>query len=382
MTHASATRARSFTRLALACSVAIGALSPLAAMAESTLRIAMTAADIPLTHGQPDQGYEGNRFTGITMFDSLVEWDLSQAEKPAGLIPGLATEWAVNPADHTKWIFKLRPGVKFHDGSAFNADSVVWNVNKVLDKQAPQYAPGQIGMTVSRMPTLRSAKKIDDLTVELTTSEPDAVLPFNLTNLFMASPTAWQKDFTAVPAAVTDPAERSKQAWTAFASHSVGTGPFIFVNYNKDADIRFKANPDYWGTKPKVDTLVFAITTDPATRLQKLKAGECDVMPYPAPADVAAIKADPAFTTLQEKGLNVGTLAYNTQQKPFDNPDVRHALNMAMDKKAIIDAVYLGLGEVAINPIPPTMWSYDKDIKDDPYDPVAAKAMLDNIATG
>ncbi len=102
MTHASANRARSFTRLALACSVAMGALSPLAAMAESTLRIAMTAADIPLTHGQPDQGYEGNHFTGITMFDSLVEWDLSQADKAAGLVPGLATEWAVNPDDHTK----------------------------------------------------------------------------------------------------------------------------------------------------------------------------------------------------------------------------------------------------------------------------------------
>lgn len=94
----------------------------------------------------------------------------------------------MDPQDHTKWIFKLRPEVKFHDGTAFNADAVVWNVDKVLNKEAPQYAPAQIGNTASRMPTLRSARKIDDLTVELTTSEPDSILPFNLTNLFIVSP--------------------------------------------------------------------------------------------------------------------------------------------------------------------------------------------------
>src|SRR6266550_5804123 len=92
---------------------------PRTAGAESVLRIGMTAADIPRTLGQPDQGYEGNRFTGVTMYDSLTLWDLSSADKPSGVIPGLATEWKVNDDDHTKWLFKLRPGVKFHDGSPF-----------------------------------------------------------------------------------------------------------------------------------------------------------------------------------------------------------------------------------------------------------------------
>ena len=138
-----------------------------------TLRIAMTAADIPRTLGQPDQGFEGNRFTGIPIYDSLTQWDLSKADAPSVLIPGLATSWTVDASDKTKWIFKLRPGVKFHDGSDLNADAVVWNVNKVLDKEAPQFDASQVGVTASRMPTLRSARKIDDLTVELTTSEPD-----------------------------------------------------------------------------------------------------------------------------------------------------------------------------------------------------------------
>lgn len=159
--------------------------SPAALAQEKTLRIAMTAADIPRTLGQPDQGFEGNRFTGIPIYDALTQWDLSKADAPSVLIPGVATAWAVDAKDKTKWVFKLRPGVKFHDGSAFNADAVVWNVQKVLDKDAPQFDPSQVGVTASRMPTLRSARKIDDMTVELTTSEPDAFLPINLSNLFI-----------------------------------------------------------------------------------------------------------------------------------------------------------------------------------------------------
>ena len=128
-----------------------------AASAETVLRIAMTRRILPRTLGQPDQGFEGNRFTGIPIYDALTQWDLSKADAPSVLIPGLATAWAVDAKDKTKWVFKLRPGVKFHDGSAFNADAVVWNVHKVLDKDAPQFDASQVGVTASRMPTLRIA---------------------------------------------------------------------------------------------------------------------------------------------------------------------------------------------------------------------------------
>src|SRR5712672_4369786 len=135
------------------------AMLPQFAAAETVLRIGMTAADIPRTLGQPDQGFEGNRFTGLTMYDGLTMWDLSSVDKASVLIPGLATEWAVDDADKKKWTFKLRPGVKFHDGSPFNADAVVWNVEKVLNKEAAQFDPSQVGLTASRMPTLVSARK-------------------------------------------------------------------------------------------------------------------------------------------------------------------------------------------------------------------------------
>jgi dipeptide transport system substrate-binding protein len=158
----------------------------------------------------------------------------------------------------------------------------------------------------------------------------------------------------------------------------LGTGPFAFVAYQQDAAIRYKAHPDYWNGKQKIDDLVFAITTDAAVRFQKLKAGECHLMPYPNAADVEAMKADPALKVMEQEGLNVAYLAYNSTQAPFDKPEVRKALNMAINKQAIVDSVFQGAATPAKNPIPPTMWSYNDAIEDDKYDPEAAKKMLED----
>jgi dipeptide transport system substrate-binding protein len=127
----------------------------------------------------------------------------------------------------------------------------------------------------------------------------------------------------------------------------------------------------------KLDNLVFAINTDPTARLQSLRAGECDIMAYPNPADIDTIKKDANLKIEQEKGLNFGSLMFNTQQKPFDNVEVRRALDMAIDKKALVQAVYQGQGQVASSPLPPTMWSsIDDKLKPYPYDPAAAKKLL------
>ena len=120
--------------------VLAAATVPLAsARAETVLRIAMTAGDIPLTAGIPDQGFEGWRFVGYNLYDSLVLWDLSRGDRIADIKPGLATEWAVDPANNRRWIFKLRPGVKFHDGSVFTAQDVVWNMERMTKEGAPQF---------------------------------------------------------------------------------------------------------------------------------------------------------------------------------------------------------------------------------------------------
>src|SRR3979490_3501657 len=131
-------KSRAQTALLLLAMASVAGLRQ-AAFAQTTLRIGMTAADIPRTLGQPDQGFEGNRFTGLTMYDALTMWDLSSADKPSVVIAGLATEWAVDDADKKKWTFKLRPGVTFHDGSPFNADAVVWNAEKIFKQVWPEF---------------------------------------------------------------------------------------------------------------------------------------------------------------------------------------------------------------------------------------------------
>ena len=260
---------------------------------EKVLRIGMTAADIPRTLGQPDQGFEGNRFTGIPMYDALTHWDLSKADAASVLIPGLATSWAADAKDKTKWIFKLRPGVKFHDGSALNADAVVWNVRKVLDKTAAHFDPSQVGVTASRMPTLRSARKVDDLTVELTTSEPDSFLPINLSNLFMASPAHWEAKLKAVPASVADPAERSKQAWTAFAADASGSGPFKMARFVARERLEVVKNAAYWDPKrvPKIDRVVMLPLPEANARTAALLSGQVDWIEAPSPDAMAQIRS-------------------------------------------------------------------------------------------
>ena len=129
-----------------------------------------------------------------------------------------------------------------------------------------------------------------------------------------------------------------------FNVQPVGTGPFTFVDYQQDAVIRYQAFADYWNGKQPIDDLIFAITVDPGVRLQKLLAGECDIFPYPNPADIEGLKANADLTVMQQEGFNIGYLAYNTLVAPFDKLEVRKALNKAINKQAIIDAVFQGTG--------------------------------------
>jgi dipeptide transport system substrate-binding protein len=146
--------------------------------------------------------------------------------------------------------------------------------------------------------------------------------------------------------------------------------------------VRYRAFPDYWGGRQPIDTLVFSITPNPAVRLTKLKAGECHVMAFPSPADAKRIAQDPALRLLSQEGLNVGYLSMNVTKPPFDDVRVRRAINLAIDKASIVDAVYQGAGTVAKTPIPPTMWSYNEAVRDYPYDPREAQRLLAEAGLG
>jgi len=140
-----------------------------AAQAETVARYGISMADIPLTTGQPDRGAGAYQFTGHTIYDPLIAWEANIGSRPGKLVPGLATEWKPDAKDNKKWLFTLRKGVKFHDGSDLSADAVVWNLDKVLNDKAPQFDAKQSAQVRSRIPSIASYRKVDDSTVEITT---------------------------------------------------------------------------------------------------------------------------------------------------------------------------------------------------------------------
>ncbi|WP_163270525.1 ABC transporter substrate-binding protein [Chelativorans alearense] len=331
------------------------------------------------SEGSPE-GFDPALYTAGTTFDAsskTVYNRLVQFEPgTTNTVPGLAESWEISD-DGLEITFHLREGVKFHTTDFFtptrdfNADDVLFSFERQLKEDNPfhAYVEGASweyfnGMSMPDL--LKSIEKVDDLTVKFVLNRPEAPMIANLAMDFASILSKEYADQLAESGSLSDLNQKP-----------VGTGPFQFVAYQPDAVIRYKAHPDYWAGKQPIDDLVFAITTENSVRQQKLIAGECHIMPYPNPADIESLKSNEALKVDEQEGLNVGYLAYNTQQEPFDKPEVRKALNMAINKEAILDAVFQGAGQAAKNPIPPTMWSYNEAIEDDPYDPEAAKQMLE-----
>jgi dipeptide transport system substrate-binding protein len=306
------------------------------------------------------------------VFNRLIETKFGTTDP----MPSLAEKYEVSD-DGLTYTFHLRKGVKFGATKFFkptrelNADDVVFSFNRMLDKSNPYHDVG--GGTYAYfegmgMPDkMKSVEKVDDMTVKVTLNAPEA--PF-IAELAMEWASILSKEYA-------DALEKEGKK-DQIDQMPVGTGPFTFVDYQKDAVIRYKANPDYWRGKQKVDNLVFAITKDPKTRMAKLMAGECDIYPYPAAADLAALKADPKLTVMESEAPNIAYLIMNATMKPWDNKIVRQAMNMAINKEAIIKAEYLGGAVPAKNPMPPTIWGYDDSVKGYPYDPAKAKEMLES----
>ncbi len=174
----------------MAAGAALGAgvaLDPSRVFAQgaSTLRVAMTASDVPIPNGQTDQGAEGMRFVGYTLFDSLVLWDLSSADQPSRLVPGLAASWNVDSSNPARWLFKIREGVRFHDGSTFDASVAVWNFEKLLKDDAPQFDRRQAAQGRSRIPTVTGYRALDPTTLESTMSPGTARM---MTKVRIATP--------------------------------------------------------------------------------------------------------------------------------------------------------------------------------------------------
>jgi ABC-type transport system substrate-binding protein len=326
------------------------------------LRVAMTAGDIPLTTGQPSQGGEGIRFMGITVYDGLTRWDLSKSDVAAKVIPDLAESWTVSDQDKKVWTFKLRRGVKFHDGSEFTADAVVWNLEKILNKSAPHFDQGQANQAGLFSGGIASWRKIDDYTVEITTKIVDAVLPYSLTSIFMSSPARY---------------EEAGRDWNKVAAKPSGTGPWMLESFKPRERAELVRNPNHWDRSriPKSERLVLIPMPDSNARVAALLSGQVDFVEAPPPDAIARLKQQKMQIVTNVYPHNWPYHLSYTEDSPFRDIRIRKAANMAIDREGLVKL----LGGLAIpsrgmiDPGHPWFGNPKLDIS---YNPDAARKLL------
>jgi peptide/nickel transport system substrate-binding protein len=350
----------SAARYAYALAILLACAAPPTVQAESVLTVGMTAGDIPVTTGNPDQGFEGYRFVGYNLYDALALWDLSKADAPSDIRPGLATSWEIDPEDHNRWIVHLRQGVKFHDGCLFTADDIVWNIQFRTDQKAPYFFAQQFAYTRTFLTNFKSVAKIDDYTVAIDTNFVESLFPYSLSYIMMVSQCQ---------------AKSLNYDWAQYAVHPSGTGPYRFDRFVPHQRLELVPNKEYWDTSrvPRQDRLVLIPMPEASTRTAALLTGQVDWIEAPSPDAIPRLKA---------AGMQIVTNVYphdwpymlNFKRGPFTDKRVRQAANYALNRQDMVDL----LGGTAIpenDVVPPTVAYYGHPPAYD-YNPDKARALL------
>jgi len=347
------------------------------ASAKGTLVYGSSGDASRLDPGDVTDGESIQRMDNI--FEGLLEYEAGTTD----IKPCLATSWEAS-TDGTEIVFKLRKGVKFHDGTDFNADAVVFSFARQYDTTNPYHQYGEWAYWGYMFSDVEKMEKIDDYTVKLVLKRPNASI---MTSLAM---------FTVN---IVSPANAEKYKGDAF-KYPCGTGPFKFVEWVKDDHITLEVNDSYWRERSQLDKLIFKVISDPSARLMALEVDEVQGIEYPNPADFARINANKDLVLMTQPGMNIGYMAMNTGYgykdanengvrdpdepwvktpgyfEPLTKKKVRQAINMAIDKQSIVDNLYMGTASKAKNGMPPFMLGYNDEIQDYPYDPVKAKELL------
>lgn len=335
---------------------------------ETVLRMAMTLSDIPVTTGQSDGGAEGVRFMNRSVYDALLDWDLSRADRPSGIIPGLAESWSVDPKDRNVWTFKLRQEVKFHDGSPFTAHDVVWNFDKLMKPNAPQYDRLQARNAANWLVTVASARAIDDHTLEIRTKTPNGILLYDLVNVCFSSPRQWEK---------------LGRDWAKVAFEPSGTGPYKLTRLVPRNRAELVRNPDYWDKQsiPHHDRLVLRPMPDANTRVAALLSGQVDM--------IEAVPSD-AVPRLKAAGMQVATNVYphvwpymlnHQPDSPFHDIRIRKAANLAIDRDNLVKLLG-GLAVPAKGFVTPDHPWFGKPTFEVKFDPDAARKLMADAGYG
>lgn len=316
----------------------------------------------------PIQRTDGETFK-VThqIYETLLEY------KPGGteVVPALATEWEPS-ADGMEWTLKLRQGVKFHDGTDFNAEAVKINFDRWRSTSDPLHKGGEFPYYAYMFggfdgdSVIQDVQVVDEHTVKFVLKQIQA---------------SFLQDLAMVPFAIASPKALLENP-ESLNDKPVGTGPFKFVSWSKDDQIVLEANPDYWGGKPAIDRLIYRSIPDNNARLVALQAGDLDIMDGVDPTFIETIKATGQFDIAERPAMNVGYLAFNTQKAPFTNPLVRRAINHAINRDELNAAFYAGMGTPAVSPLPPAVWGHNPNVPKYEYNPERAKELLAQAGYG
>ncbi|UJM28525.1 ABC transporter substrate-binding protein [Bacillus aerophilus] len=294
--------------------------------------------------------------------ENMFEKLLNYGEKDTTIHPGLATEWDV-AKDGKSYTFYLREGVKFHDGTDFNAEAVKFNFDRWMNGDAEKFPYYGMfgGYKKDKGHVIKDIIVKGEHEIEFQLKRPQATF---LKNIAMS------------PFGIASPAAVEKSG-DSFRENPVGTGPFKFKEWKQNDRIVLEKNEDYWQKdKPKLKQIIFRSIPENSARLNALKTGEIDLMDGVNPSDLDGIKTDKALQLIERPSMNVGYIGLTVTRKPLDNKLVRQALNYAVDKESIIESFYGGLAEPAKNPLPPSLEGYNDEIEPYPYDPEKAKELL------
>lgn len=330
------------------------------------------------TEASPE-GFDIVQYTAATTADASAETVYERlvqfAPGSTRLTPALAERWEVSP-DGLSYTFELRRGVQFHHtpwftpSREFNADDVLWSFERQLDPNHPWHALSPRGFpyfeAMSFGDLIDKVEKLDEYRVRFILKHPEA--PF-LADLAMGFASIYSAEYADQLLNAGVPEKLN--------SHPVGTGPFVFERYAKDAQVRYHAHPSYWAGKPAIDKLLLAITPDPNVRLQQLKAGDCQIALHPRPTDIAALRQEPKLKILELDSLLTAYVAINTRHKPLDDVRVRQAINLAFDRQAYLRAQFgEGNASLAVAPYPATLPGFDEGLQAWPLDQARARQLL------
>jgi peptide/nickel transport system substrate-binding protein len=289
----------------------------------------------------------------------IVETLVTFPEESTQVVPGLAESWTISK-DGLRYTFKLRKGITFHDGSAFDAESVKFSIERQINPDHPFNKLGKYPFANFFFGNVKAVEVIDPSTVEFILKEPRA---------------SFITILTAAAASIVSPTA-VKKFGADYPSSPVGTGPFKFVSWERGQRVVLEKNPAYWKFPVKLERVVYRPIVEDQARLTELLTGSLDLIVGVPPDYVGQLENHAKVSMLRQVGSHVWYLGINNQKKPFDDRRVRQALNYAVNKEAIVRDVLKGTGAVSAGPVLPRTWGADSGLKPFPYDPDRAKKLL------